>query len=335
MKPAGRAIMNSRDGRSTVFTGIMLSFIFTESIFPQAGQKTISDPSRLFNVPMADVLRSAEVCVSGGSSFGMESKSALIQNFAVGLGGIAEAEISTAGLANELTGESEPFAMSSFKVNLIPECFQRCRLLPNVVVQLKSSSWKNIRNGDGAIRSFYTAASSYSGENLLSLDIKERFSVLSLIIGKRWPFLGFQAGVCATDIRLKDGRRWFYTADNEGRYVPSTSEIPEMQKNYWAPTGGIEIRANDKTKIMAEIQSVPVFDFDVPRQKVVISRAWLGVAGIRFFISNWLTLDAGVKYQSSDKGIADAEIRLGGNCVIPVNDWVNKIVRSGDKRPEK
>jgi hypothetical protein len=86
---------------------------------------------------------------------------------------------------------------------------------------------------------------------------------------------------------------------------------------------------------MAEMQSVPVFDFDVPRQKVVISRAWLGVAGIRFFISNWLTLDAGVKCQSNDKGIADAEIRLGGNCVIPVNDWMKKVSRSVKNRSEE
>jgi hypothetical protein len=86
-KPARRFIMFSRNERWKNFFYIVFSFIFTAPIFPQESPKTISNPSHLFNVPMAEVLRSAEVSVSGGSSFGMESKSALIQNLAVGLGG--------------------------------------------------------------------------------------------------------------------------------------------------------------------------------------------------------------------------------------------------------
>jgi hypothetical protein len=301
----------------------------------QEAPNRISNPSRLFNVPMADVLRSAEICLSGGSSFGVEGNSALIRNLSIGLGGIAEAEFSTSGLTNALTGESESFAMSSFKVNLIPESLRRFRFLPNVAAQLKSSSWKSINNESGAIRPMYTDVASSTGENLLSLGIQERFSVLLLIIGKRWSFAGFQAGVAATDIRLKNGRRWYSMtgpADSRGVY---SSEIPEKQKNTWAPIGGIELKANDKTKIMLEIQSVPVFDFDVLRQDVVISNAWLGVAGIRFFIQDWLTLDAGVKYQSDDRGIADAEIRVAGNCVLPVNDWMKKAAKAMKDRSVK
>ncbi len=327
--------MFSRNARLKFVLQIILSLLLTGAVHPQEATRRISNPSRLFSVPMADVLRSAEVCVSGGSSFGMESRSALIQNLSIGLGGIAEAEISTTGQTNELTGESESFAMSSFKVNLVPEGLQRCRFLPNVVAQLKSSSWKSIQNESGTILHAYTDARSYAGENLLSLGIQERFSVLVLIIGKRWPFAGFQAGVCATDIRLKNGRRWYWTDGPQESGGVYSAEIPEKQKNTWTPIGGIEIQANDKTKIMAEIQSVPVFDFDVHRQDVIISKAWLGVAGIRFFITDWLTLDAGVKYQSNDKGIADAEIRVGGNCVIPVNDWVKKAVKPARDRSGK
>jgi len=328
--------MCTQDARVKFLFRFALFLVTAGSIRPQEAAQRISNPSRLFSVPMADVLRSAEVCVSGGSSFGMESSSALIQNLSIGLGGIAEAEISTTGLTNEMTGESESFAMSSFKVNLIPERFQRYGFLPNIVAQLKSSSWKSIENESGAIRSIYTSASSYAGENLVSLGVQERFSVLVLIIGKRWSFAGFQAGICATDIRLKNGRRWYWVTDPMDPAAAyggvHSAEIPEKQKNTLAPIGGIEIQANDKTKIMAEIQSVPIFDFDVRRQDVVISTAWLGVAGIRFFIADWLTLDAGVKIQSNDRGIADAEIRIGGNCVVPVNDWMKKIARSVRER---
>ena len=327
--------MACQDGRrKACFLCSIILFLSAGTAFPQSPQplqgnpKSISDPSRLFNVPMAEVLRTAEICVSGGSSFGMESKGSLIRNMIVGLGGIAEAEISTTGQTNQLTGEAESFAMSSFKVNLIPESLQHYRFLPNLVIQLKSSSWKGIRNESGSIRSPYTQASSFSGENLLSLDVQERFSVLNLIIGKRWSFGGFQAGVSATDVRLKDGRRWYYFLDSAGRYNNRIQDMPEVQKNFWTPIGGVEIKANDRTKIMAEIQSVPIFDFDVHSQSIVISKAWLGVTGIRFFVSDWFTLDAGVKYQSDDNGIADAEIRLGGNCVIPVYDVLKKAMQA-------
>jgi hypothetical protein len=327
--------MMSQDNRLKTFFFTVSLFAMTGVIHPQEAPKRISNPSRLFNVPMAGVLRSAEICLTGGSSFGVEGNSALVRNLSIGLGGIAEAEISSSGLTNALTGESESFAMSSFKVNLIPESLQRSRFLPNVVAQLKSSSWKSINNESGAIRAMYTDVSSVSGENLLSLGIEERFSVLLLIIGKRWGFAGFQAGAAATDIRLKNGRRWYSMvspADSRGVY---SAEIPEKQRNTWAPIGGIELRANEHTKIMVEIQSVPVFDFDVRRQDVVISDAWLGVAGIRFFIQDWLTLDAGVKYQSDDRGIADAEIRLAGNCVIPVNDLMRKAAKAMKDRSLK
>jgi hypothetical protein len=326
--------MTSQNKKARIYFYIILLALLTKPIFSQENHKPISNPSRLFNLTTAGVMRSAEICISGGSAFGMESKSALIRNLTIGLGGIAEAEISTTGQTNQLTGELESFAMSSFKINPIPESLQRCRFLPNIVVQLESSSWKNIQNESGSIKSTYTDASSFSGENLLALRVKERFSVLHLIIGKQWSFGGFQAGVCATDVRLKDGTRTYYTMDAYGQYHYNNSDIPEVQKSYWTPLGGIEIKANDKTKIMAEVQSVPVFDFDVGLQKVVISKAWLGVAGIRFFIAEWFTLDAGVKYQSNDKGIADAEIRLGGNCVIPVNDFFKKIKQSIQKRSE-
>jgi hypothetical protein len=315
--------------------GIVFSVFFVPLVFPQQNPLSISSPSTLFNLPSMDVLRSAEICLSGGSSFGMESRSALVRNFTVGLGGIAEAEISTSGMTNQLTGESESFATSSFKVNLVPDRLRRFWFVPNVVVQLKSSSWKSIENEPGSILPVYTHASAYSGENLMSLRVKQRFSDFRLIFGKRWTFGGVLAGVCATDVRLKEGIRDYYTVEASGQTLYRTGGIPEMQEHYWTPLGGIEIQANDKTRLMAEIQSVPVFDFDVGHQNVVLSKAWLGVAGIRFFITDWFTLDAGVKTQSNDKGIADAEIRLGGNWVIPVPDWIKKAASRSAKRVDK
>jgi hypothetical protein len=289
----------------------------------------ISKPTALFNLTTTDMLGSTDICLSGGSAFGMETGKALIRNIAVGLGGIAEAEISTMGLSNRLTGRSESFSMSSFKVGLIPKGWRWSRFLPDLVVQLKSSNWKNLETEQRSIRPYYLETASYDGQNLNALNTRQRFSVLQVLAGKRWASVGLHAGMAVTDVRLKGGTRYytvFGIEDGYNRYY--SCPIPESRTTFTAPVGGIEIRANDKTWIMAELESIPVFDFNVGLQNVVVSRTWLGIAGIRFFMAEWLALDVGVKTQSVDKGIADAEIRIGGSCIVPVTAVVNRIKRN-------
>ena len=307
------------------FHRIIFLVVFAKPLLSQGEGLIISNPSKLFNLPAADVLRSAEICISGGSAFGRENRLKLIQNVTLGLGGIAEAEISTTGMTNKLTGESESYAMSSFKLNLIPEKYQRLWFMPNLTLALKSSSWKTLNNQTGQIRPEYLVRSSLSDENLTALYVKNRFSVLYFIAGKRWKFGGVHVGASMTDVRVKEGYRSYYMYNAEGQFQSYCSAIPEVQKEYIMPVAGIEMTANKKTWILAEIQSVPIFDFDVYRQNVIISQSWLGVAGIRFSITEWFTLDAGVKYQSNNMGIADSEIRIGGNCMIPVNHFLTKI----------
>ena len=91
-----------------------------------------------------------------------------------------------------------------------------------------------------------------------------------------------------------------------------------MKKEILKPFGGIFINANDKTLIIAEVEAVPQFDYDYKAQKVRIRHAWLGIAGVRFFLTNWLSWDTGVRYQSSFEGIADAEINLAANLILPL-----------------
>lgn len=280
---------------------------------PLEFMKSASVPSRLFNIPTSDVLQSMEFSFSGGGAFGVEDGGALLRKFIVGLGGIAEVEISTAGITNRLTGEPENLSTSSFKVNLIPERYQSLGYLPNISVQLRSSSWRSLEGKEEKIRAEYTEVS--EGQNLVAINLKNRFSTLYLIIGKRWTFGGFQIGLSQTDVRTQKGVRRFY----DHAWNKDTWEtIPEMKKIFTAPFGGVEIAANNNTRLMAEIQTIPLFDYDVKKRKMKISKAWMGVAGVRFFITEWFSLDTGVKYLSEHLGIADAEIDIGVNIMVPV-----------------
>ena len=275
---------------------------------------TASQPTQLFSIPAARVLNSMEVELSGGASFGVENSDALLQKWIVGLGGIAEVELSTSGMSNRMTGESEKISTSSFKVNLIPTRYKDKWFLPDLAVLLKSSSWNTINGDEGRILHQYTVEA--KDINLVSIhDLNQRYSTLYFIAGKS-NFLGsLQLGFSQTDVRTKAGQSQIYN-NVYSRY--EWLDIPEMQKTFLSPFGGIEVYANENTLLMAEVQSIPVFDYDLNKHSVVIDQVWLGIAGVRFLITNWLSMDTGVRYQSDDDGIADAEIDVGVNVVFPV-----------------
>ena len=281
---------------------------------------TASQPTQLFSIPAARVLNSMEVALSGGASFGVENSDALLQKWIVGLGGIAEIELSTSGMSNRITGESEKISTSSFKVYLVPTRYKGKWFLPDLAVLLKSSSWNTINGDEGRILHQYTVET--KDINLVSIhDLNQRYSTLYFIAGKSCFLGSLQLGVSQTDVRTKAGQRQIYN-NVSSRY--EWWDIPEMQKNFLSPFGGVEVYANESTLLMAEIQSIPVFDYDLNKHSVVIDQVWLGIAGVRFLITNWLSMDTGVRYQSDDDGIADAEIDVGVNVVLPVHQLFNK-----------
>ncbi len=68
---------------------------------------------------------------------------------------------------------------------------------------------------------------------------------------------------------------------------------------------------------MGEVQAIPLIDYNIISKQVQIKRTWRAIVGVRFFIASWLSLDTGVKYLSSAKGIADSEVNVGLNLMLP------------------
>ncbi|MDZ7261937.1 MAG: hypothetical protein ONB05_07525 [candidate division KSB1 bacterium] len=272
-----------------------------------------SEPSRLFVAPTSRVLGSLEFHFSGGSSFGVEENSSFLGKVSLGLGGIAEVEFSTSKVINKLTGEATTLPTSIFKVLLVPQRFSQLWYIPQVALQLRSSSWRSLAN-EGT-RPTAEASADYMGRNLASLSLSSRFTTLYLVVGKDGALGGLYGGCSLTDVRTQRGWQWIY---DRNTYTSLWMEIPELQKNILAPWGGLIIVANPSTRLMAEVEAIPMFDYNVPIRTVRIRHAWLGIAGVRFFMGKWLSLDTGVKYQSDYKGIADTEINLGLNVVLPV-----------------
>jgi len=272
-----------------------------------------SEPSRFFFAPTSSILKSLEVMITTGGFFGVEEDKVLFSQLTVGLGNIAEVEFSTSNISNRLTGEASAIPTSVFKVALIPQRFTQHWYIPQMALQLRSTSWRPLAKESSQLLSENQA--SYDNQRLNHLRVNSRFTTLYYVVGKDFPFGGFHCGVSLSDIRTQSGHQVLYD-EALYSYIPIT--IPELKKQILAPFGGLYFRATEDTWLMAEVEPIPRYGYDVKSRIVSIQQAWLGIGGIRFYIGKWLSLDTGVKYQSDFDGIADAEINIGFNLLMPL-----------------
>jgi len=271
-----------------------------------------SVPTKNFSTPTGRVLKSLEFMISLGSSFGIEENAGMLGHIAVGLGGVAEIELTRSSFMNELTGQQKNLPTSIFKMGLIPERFSNHWFIPNISLQLHSTPWQSSVNEGSRLTE--SAKASYDASNLSRINMDNRFTTLYGIIGKEFNFLSINGGFTLTDVRVRNAWQWIFD-QNLGYEVYYA--IPEMQKNLIAPFGNISIAANEDTQLMAELQAIPLIDYNIKNKQVLIKRTWRAIVGVRFFIASWLSLDTGVKYLSSAKGIADSEVNVGLNMMVP------------------
>jgi len=271
-----------------------------------------SVPTKNFSTPTGRVLKSLEFMISLGSSFGIEENAGMLGHVAVGLGGVAEIELTRSSFMNELTGQQKNLPTSIFKMGLIPERFSNHWFIPNISLQLHSTPWQSSVNEGSRLTE--SAKASYDASNLSRINMDNRFTTLYGIIGKEFNFLSINGGFTLTDVRVRNAWQWIFD-QNLGYEVYYA--IPEMQKNLIAPFGNISIAANEDTQLMAELQAIPLIDYNIKNKQVLIKRTWRAIVGVRFFIASWLSLDTGVKYLSSAKGIADSEVNVGLNMMVP------------------
>jgi len=304
---------------------VIFSLIFSQISFGQQNEleqrikksilsriKYASTPTKNFSTPTGRILKSMEIMVSLGSSFGIEENSSMLGKIAIGLGGVAEVELTRSSFMNELTGQQKNLPTSIFKMGLIPERFSNHWFIPDVSLQLHSTPWLSSVDENSHLKE--AARADYNYQNLSRMNMENRFTTLYGIVGKDFDFFSINGGVTLTDVRVRNGYQWIFD-QNLGYdiYVP----IPEMQKNLLAPFGNLSIAANDETFLMGEVQAIPLIDYNIKSKQVLIKRTWRAIVGVRFFIASWLSLDTGVKYLSSAKGIADSEVNVGVNLMVP------------------
>ncbi len=243
---------------------------------------------RLFNVPTAEVLSSLDVYFNGGGAFGIEKERNFLGHAGLGLGDIAEVEFATQAVINSLQQGASSVPTSAFKMLVLREQDR----LPAIAASLRgTTSWHYFQGQDA------------------SVSFETRLTKLYLVATKHRGKVMAHVGLGLTDVRVRNPQGWRFR--EAGR---------EMQRNLVAPFGGLTIQANPKAQVMLEVEGLPSYDFTAGavHDGSAIKNIWAGVVGVRFYFTNWLAADTGVRYRSDFDGIADANIQANVNLLFPI-----------------
>jgi len=136
-------------------------------------------------------------------------------------------------------------------------------------------------------------------EGTENTTLKTRMGHLYIILSKTLGPVIVIGGIENADVRIEH---------------PEQGKTVEDKWQFYNPIFGITIDANPKTKAMFEFRGLPSIDYDLLTTKIV----YAGIIGIRFFFSDWISLDAGFKYQTDYMGPADAVLKVGINAALPI-----------------
>lgn len=260
--------------------------------------------NRLFSIPNSKIINSLDFSFLIGSSFGFADNTGVLGTLGLGLGGYGDIEIGSESLLGSMFSSSENFTNIGIKVKILTESGN----IPGVAIGIKANnSWNSSRNDGDFIR---TSESGLYDAGLRTADYDSRMTSVYAVIGKMVvPGLTLQAGIDFADLRYKN----VYVVFNEGNstYMQNEQER-EAVINFF---GGFEYHLNNRTILMFELQSYPYLKVSTTDGLIKASRRIVTVAGFRFFISKWLLLDTGVRYQDNYSGLAETEIRIGLNGI--------------------
>ncbi|UCH09603.1 MAG: hypothetical protein JSU61_10295 [Fidelibacterota bacterium] len=276
------------------------------------------DPPRLFTVPAARVLGSMDVRVMGGGAFGVATDRSFLGTVGIGLGDIAEVEFSTVGMVTNISRGSTVFPTSAFKLMLIPE--NRYHIPTLAIAFRNSANWQDVQSD----RKVLEAQRDLVADGIRNIGYGTRFTTMHGVTTLRLWSLSIHLGLSLTDVRVRD-----LTVESDYYGVYEAPE--EKQKNLVGGFFGFDIEQNPQTKLMFEIQTVSNFQYNVESREIDVSEAWLAIGGVRFFFNRWLSTDVGVWYQSTFKGIADLQIKLGLNLFLPGGSLGDKVWKMSNK----
>ncbi len=273
------------------------------------------DPPRLFTIPAAKVLNSMDVRLTGGGAFGVATDRSFLGTIGIGLGNIAEVEFSTVRMMTNITRGSSVFPTSAFKLLLIPE--NRWHIPTLAIAFRNSANWSDVQS-DSKVLEADLCGDGFREAGITSIGYETRFTTMYGVTSAHLWSMNIHAGLSLTDVRVQDLAVYSYI---NGDYV----DPQEKQKNLVGGFFGFDIESNPQTKLMLELRTISNYQYNVETREIDVSEAYLAIGGVRFFFNRWVSTDVGVWYQSTFRGIADLQIKLGLNLYLPGGSIGDKV----------
>lgn len=260
--------------------------------------------NRLFSVQNSKIMNSLDLSLQLGGSFGFENNNGFVGTLGLGLGGYGDIELSSESLIGSMFNSTENFTNIGMKIKILSEEEK----IPSLAVGIKTNNnWNSSNHDDHFLMTnetgLYTAG-------LRGANYDSRMTSVYAALGKSFPLgISLNAGIELSDLRYKN----VYIIFNEGNsFYENNRTERQTVVNFF---GGIEYYLNNRTSFMIEAQSVSYLKVSTIDGKLSPSKRIVGVTGLRFFITKWLLLDSGVRYQDDYTGLADAEFRIGLNGI--------------------
>lgn len=254
------------------------------------------EPTNLFTLPTARVVRSMDLDVAATGVVLSESGSQPLVGAVLGLGDIAQLEMGTIGIISGIdnAGELKDVHSAGLKV-FVP----LTRYARGIAVSFRRTGTYKERTAEGRYKAkvgeFYTIAT-------LANYPDEQYATDS---NAGWNGLKVKGHVGAK----------YVDAQLDGTQSTGAS--------FWRPVVGIELWRNDaRARIIGEVNWIPGFEHTGAHIEVV--RVVTG--GVRYFFSKHATFDFGVRHQSNYDGLAESAIQARLNLSLPMHSLRDRLI---------
>jgi hypothetical protein len=255
---------------------------------------------RLFSIRTADVLESYSLGFSGSGNVTEFDWNNLQGSIGVGLGGVAELGYQ---MQDQMTGglHQQHTTQGHFKLQVISEG----RFVPAVAIAAGSNLDKNFSTPLG---------SSYRME-LNTID----FMLAKTLEVAQWK------------ISLYPGVNYF-----DQRYTHLAGiELPKpIDRSEFAYQMGVTWQKDPSVLFILESRLYEGIDADstIAAQQVIANRIWENNMGVRYYMRNWLFMDAGIRYFYDEKtGDDDIGIHANISGAIPLKSVFGRIASRFDR----
>lgn len=288
--------------RITSILATVLCAVFVSLPVHAAERQTVAldppvEPSNLFSIPTGRVVQSMDIDLSGTGVMLSAEGSRPLFGAVLGLGDIAQLEMGTLPVVSGLSGESELQDVKSAGLK--------------VFVPLT-------RYAQGLAASFRRSADSrqYVGPTRFDYKVGEFYTMATVA--------NYPKPEHATDPTA--GWNGVKAKGHFGmKYIDAQMDgVGETSTSFWRPVLGLELWKSDaRARIVGEVNWIAGFHAD-GIERVEPIRVVTG--GVRYFFSQHVTLDIGVRNQSDYAGLADSAIQARFNFSLPTHSLRDRIV---------